>query len=36
MPQHIDDARPGGALDKATKLRPDAGERRHRREKPVE
>ena len=36
VPQQIDDERPGGALDQPAELRPDAGQRGHRGEKPVE
>ena len=36
VPQEIDDIGPGRTLDEAAKLRPDAGQHRHRREQPVE
>src|SRR4051795_782574 len=36
MPQQIDDIEAGGALDQLGERRPDAGQHRYRREKPVE
>ena len=36
VPQQIDDERPRQPLEQAPELRPDAGERRHRRKEPVE
>ena len=36
MPQQIDNSGAGGALDQFRERRPDAGQRRHRREQPVE
>ena len=36
VPQQINHRRPGGALDQAAELRPDAGQHGHRRKQPIE